>query len=82
MPTTGFWSEEPDQWDNTGAVEEQVPVHSSVRTEVHRQFWRESEQAWVDHVLIHRDEVEKSLRWRHRTYTITTEIGPWEDGKS
>lgn len=52
------------------------------RTETQRQFWRESEGRWVDHVMIHRDEIDKRLKWRHRVITTTTKIGSWQDRKN
>ena len=83
MPTTGFWSDHPDdQWDNTGAEEEQVPPKTETRTEVDAQFWRESEQRWVDHVLIRASEIRNGgLRWRYREVTVTTTVGRWRKGR-
>lgn len=52
-------------------------------THIHRQFWREGE-GWVDHVLIHRDELvgpAKPTRWRWRTITVTETAGDWIEGK-
>ena len=57
----------------------------SVRTETQRQFWRESEQAWVDHVSIRSDELpaqaQSPRRWRHRVVTIVTDVGEWQPTK-
>jgi hypothetical protein len=54
-----------------------------VWTEVHSQFWRESEQRWVDHVSIRTwgSEKDEPRKWRHRVTTFTERVGDWEDGK-
>lgn len=56
----------------------------STRTETERQFWRESEQQWVDHVHIRTWGAEKDTptKWRHRIITTTVERGEWQKGKS
>lgn len=57
-----------------------------VRTEKFLQFWRESEQRWVDHVCIWRSECSRfggvdPVKWRHRITIITTETGDWQEGR-
>jgi hypothetical protein len=49
-----------------------------------RQFWRESEQRWVDHVHIVTGGPNKDrpTKWRHRTTTLTRTVGDWQSGKS
>lgn len=54
-----------------------------VRTEVHSQFWRKSEERWVDSVNLRSWGAQKDEPsvWRHRVTTITTVVGDWHDGK-
>lgn len=49
-----------------------------------RQFWRESEQRWVDAVLMRRDDAldhyKNGARWRHYTITTTVEVSEFLPG--
>jgi hypothetical protein len=56
---------------------------TETRTEVRVQFWRESEQSWVDHVLIRPSgkNPDRPTKWRHKVFTITTTVGEWQRGK-
>lgn len=56
----------------------------SVHTETERQFWRASEQRWVDNVSIRTwgDRKDEPTKWRHRVITVTRDVGEWQKGKS
>jgi hypothetical protein len=49
-----------------------------------RQFWRESEGRWVNHVNIITWGIskDKPTKWRHRTVTTTVTTTAWKKGKS
>jgi hypothetical protein len=55
-----------------------------VDTVTHRsQFWRESEQAWVDdvHVRTWGPDKDEPTRWRRQRRTTVTLVHDWEDGR-
>lgn len=57
------------------------PVRERSFTYHQRQFWRESEQRWVDAVLISYAETKRHLTWRHAVVTETVKVSEWRPGR-